>query len=109
MTSLAVVVLGSVQLVFDLRAGKTGPIMDIGMRSAGMEGARKAALLMASIAAVFVALVHVIDLRYAAMLFPLGPTVLFLKGRMRWIGAAVGLSSVAVFKLLVLDYLLPTA
>ena len=38
LASLAVVVLGSVQLVFDLRRGKSGAIMDIGMRSAGMAG-----------------------------------------------------------------------
>ena len=97
--SSAVVVLGSAQLVFDLRHGKPGAVMDIGMRSVGLPGARRTALLMAAMVAVFVALLHVIGLRYAAILFPLGPTLLFLEGRTRWIGAGVGVALLAAFSL----------
>jgi len=97
--SSAVVVLGSAQLVFDLRHGKPGAVMDIGMRSVGLPGARRTALLMAAIVAVFVALLHVIGLTYAAILFPLGPTLLFLEGRTRWIGAGVGVALLAAFSL----------
>lgn len=99
LTSLAAVFLGGVQLVFDLQQRKTGPVMDIGMRSADMEGARKTGLLMASMVAVFTALVHAIGPGYASILFPLGPTLLFLKGRTRWTGAAVGVVFVAAFNL----------
>ena len=109
LASLAVVILGSVQLVFDLRQGKTGAIMDIGMRSTGTAGAQRTTLLMVAMVAVFMALLHVIGLRYAAILFPLGPTLLFLEGRTRWVGGGVGVALVALFKLLVLDYLLATA
>lgn len=97
LTSSAVIVLGGAQLVFDLRQSKAGAIMDIGMRSAGVPGARKAALLMAAMVAVFIALIPVIGLRYAAILFPLGPTLLFLEGRTRWIGAGVGVALLAAF------------
>lgn len=97
--SSAVVVLGSAQLVFDFRQGKAGSIMDIGMRSVGLPGARRTALLMAAMVAVFMALLHVIGLRYAAILFPLGPTLLFLEGRTRWIGAGVGVALLAAFNL----------
>ena len=97
--SSAVVVLGSAQLVFDLRHGKPGAIMDIGMRSVELPGARRTALLMAAMVAVFVALLHVIGLTYAAILFPLGPTLLFLEGRTRWIGAGVGVALLAAFSL----------
>ena len=109
LVSFAVVVLGGAQLVFDLRQGKKGAIMDIGMRSAGLPSARRTALLMAAMVAVFMALISVIGLRYAVILFPLGPTLLFLEGRTRWIGAGVGVALVALFKLLILDYLLATA
>ena len=99
LASLAVVVLGSVQLVFDLRRGKSGAIMDIGMRSAGMAGARRTALLMSGVIAVFMALILVIGPRYATIVFPIGPALLFLEGRMRWIGAAVGVALLAAFNL----------
>ena len=97
--SSAVVVLGGAQLVFDLRKGKAGAIMDIGMRSVGLSGARRTALLMAAMVAVFMALLHIIGLRYASILFPLGPTLLFLEGRTRWIGAGVGVALLAAFNL----------
>ena len=97
--SSAVVVLGGAQLFFDLRQSKPGAIMDIGMRSAGLTGARRTALLMAAMMAVFMALLHVIGLRYASILFPLGPTLLFLEGRTRWMGAAVGVALLGAFNL----------
>ena len=97
--SLAVVVLGGAQLVFDLRQSKPGAIMDIGMRSMGMPGTRRTALLMAAMVAFFMALLHIIGLRYASILFPLGPTLLFLEGRTRWVGAAVGVALLAAFNL----------
>ncbi len=97
--SSAVVVLGGAQLVFDLRKGKKGAIMDIEMRSAGVPGVRRTALLMAAMVAIFMALLHIIGLRYASILFPLGPTLLFLEGRTRWMGAAVGVALLAAFNL----------
>ena len=103
LTGLAVVVLCVVQLVFDLRQGRMGAIMDIGMRSAGMEGARKTALLMSGMIAVFMALLLLAGLKYATIIFPLGPTLLFLKGRTRWIGATVGVAFMAAFNLAFLD------
>ena len=97
LVSFAVVGLGGAQLAFDLRQGKPGAIMDIGIRSLGMADARRTALLMAAMMAVFMALLHVIGLRYATILFPLGPALLFLEGRTRWIGAGVGVALLAAF------------
>ena len=54
---------------------------------------------MAAMVAVFMALLHIIGLRYASILFPLGPTLLFLEGRTRWMGAAVGVALLAAFNL----------
>ena len=95
--SLAVVVLGGAQLFFDLRRSKPGTIMDIGIRSLGMADARRTALLMAAMVTVFIALIPVIGVRYATILFPLGPALLFLEGRTRWIGAGVGVALLAAF------------
>ena len=71
--------------------------MDIGMRSVEMAGARRTALLMAAMAAVFIVLFHAIGPRYASIIFPIAPSLLFLEGRMRWIGAAVGVVLLAAF------------
>lgn len=97
LVSFAVVGLGGAQLAFDLRQSKPGRIMDIGLRSLGMADARRTALLTAAMMAVFMALLHVIGLRYATILFPLGPALLFLEGRTRWIGAGVGVALLAAF------------
>ena len=97
--SVAVIGLGGAQLVFDLRQGKPGAVMDFGMRSVGLPGARRTAMLMIAMVAVFLALLHVIGLRYASMLFPLGPALLFLEGRTRWIGAGVGVALLAAANL----------
>ena len=104
--SLAVIILSSVQLVHDLRRGKTGAIMDIGMRSAGMEGVVKTALLIIGWVAFFVLLIFVIGLKWATMVFPIGPTLLFLQGRTRWIGLAVAVPFVVLFNLIVMDYVM---
>ena len=52
---------------------------------------------------VFVALIFLIGLKYATMLFPLGPTLFFLEGRTKWIGVGVALVFVALFNLIVMD------
>ena len=104
--SIAVIALAGIQFVFDLRRGKTGAIMDIGMRSAGMAGARRAAYLIFGMLAVFVALIFLIGIKYATMLFPLGPTLFFLQGRTRWIGAAIAVAFVVAFNLVVMDYVM---
>jgi len=56
-------------------------------------------MLMVAMMAVFLALLHVIGLRYASMLFPLGPALLFLEGRTRWIGAGVGVALLAALNI----------
>ena len=104
--SIAVISLAGIQFVFDLGRGKTGAIMDIGMRSAGMAGASRAAWLIFGMLAVFVALIFLIGIKYATMLFPLGPTLFFLQGRTRWIGAAIAVSFVVAFNLIVMDYVM---
>ena len=80
--------------------------MDIGMRSAGMVGVRRTAILIFGVVALFIVLIFIIGLKYATMLFPLGPTLLFLQGRTRWIGAAIAVSFVVLFNLLVMDYVM---
>ena len=101
--STAFIILAGVQLVFDLTSGKTGAIMDIGMRSAGMAGVKRTAIIIFAFMGVFLALIFLIGLKYATMLFPLGPTLFFLEGRTKWIGVGVAFVFVVLFNLIVMD------
>ena len=98
-----VVGLTVVQLVFDSLRMKTGDIMDIGMRSAGMEGARQTGFLVGGILAVFVALIYLIGLKYATMLFPLAITYFLLEGRARKLGMPIAFAFVIAFNLILMD------
>lgn len=98
-----VVGLTAIQLVFDSLKMKTGDIMDIGMRSAGMEGARQTGFLVGGILAVFVALIYLIGLKYATMLFPLAITYFLLEGRARKLGMPIAFVFVVAFNLILMD------
>jgi TctA family transporter len=98
-----VVALAVVQLVFDSLKMKTGDIMDIGMRSAGMEGARRTGFLVGGILAVFVALIYLIGLKWATMLFPLAITYFLLEGKARKLGMPIAFVFVIAFNLILMD------
>ena len=71
-----------------------------------MEGVVRTALLIIGWLAFFVVLIFVIGLKWATMVFPIGPTLFFLQGRTCWIGLAVAVPFVVLFNLIVMDYVM---
>lgn len=104
---LAIIALAAGQLIQQIlrKGGKSEQIMDLGMRSTGMEGARRAGLSIAGMLALFLFLAGLIGLKYAAIvLAALGP-VLLLSGRLRWIGGAISGAVVALFSTILMEQL----
>ncbi len=104
-SSIAVFVLVTGQLVknvFFFREGHV-EIMDVGMRSSGLGGASRAALVVAGLLALFVFTSLLIGLSYAGLVYAvLGPLSLG-NGRWRWGGAVVAPVVVWTFIFVIAD------
>jgi len=72
-----------------LKKGGPAQIMDLGMRSSGMEGATRAGILLAELSALFLFLAMTVRLDNAAIAFAVLVPVLLLPGRGRWLTAAI--------------------
>jgi TctA family transporter len=101
--SSAVIVLALVQLGLDALQVKSGDIMDIGMRSAGMAGIRTTAYLVFGLVGAFILLIFLIGLKYATPLFAAAVPLTLLEGRARWYGAIAGVGFVTLFNLVLMD------
>ena len=101
-----VIGLTTIQFVMDSLKMKTGDIMDIGMRSSGMEGARRTGLLVFGILSVFVFLIYMIGLKYATMLFPLAATYFLLEGKARKLGMPIAVVFVLAFNFILMDWVM---
>ena len=69
--------------------GKTGEIMDIGIRSAGMEGARAAGLMFIGLLGGMLLLTGLIGLQYAAIAIALAGPPAMMQNKTGYIGGAV--------------------
>lgn len=87
------------QIVIELRGSGTQStdIMDIGMRSAGEEGAGRAAGILAAISGLYLLTIWVVGLEYAGLLFALLIPVLFMHGSSRWRVTILTVGAVALF------------
>ncbi len=74
-----------------------GQIMDLGMRSSGVEGATRSGLMLAELSALFLFLTVTVRLDNAAIAFAVLVPVLFLTGPGRWFTAAITGSIIAVW------------
>jgi hypothetical protein len=84
-------ILGIVQFLREGFGAKTGSIMDIGIRSAGQDGARSAGLIVAGFITGMVVLSGLIGLQYAAIFVALlGPPAIMGLNRTGIIGGLVG-------------------
>jgi len=91
-----IVVLSALQLVTDLRrpVAKRAAVLDLDMRSAGIEGSRQAALITGGLLAIYWLAIQAIGIRDAGLIFAALTPILLMKGRSRW---WVALISVAIY------------
>ena len=106
---LPVIALGL--LGFELWRGLRGrphpsTIMDLGLVSGGMEGARAAALRMLGLFALFLLIGTTVGLRWGALAFALAGPVFLLRGHGRWLMALVAAAVVGTFIVVFLDNVL---
>jgi hypothetical protein len=86
----AITILAAIQFIREGLGAKTGQIMDIGVRSAGAEGARQALFIVLGIIFAMVILMGIITLQWASILVALvGPPVL-MRNKTGYIGGAIG-------------------
>lgn len=85
---------------------KQGEIMDLGMRSAGVEGAKTAGVLTTLVFGVYLVGIWVIGLRYAGLLFAVLIPITLMKGFKRYLVGAISAALVAAFTFGVGDGLL---
>ena len=85
---------------------KTGEIMDIGIRSRGMEGARMAGLLFLGLLALMMILTGTIGLKWGAVAVALvGPWVM-MRNKTGIIGGMIGGTLILLLNVIFFDYLL---
>lgn len=82
-------VLATVTFFREGLGGKTGEIMDIGIRSAGMEGARAAGLLFLGLLAGMLLVTGLVGLQWAAIAIALAGPPAMMQNRTGYIGGAV--------------------
>ena len=98
--------LAYLQFVREGMGVKTGAIMDIGIRSTGIEGARQTSFVVLGLFIVLVILMGTIGLEWSSVAIAfLGPAVL-IKGKMGYIGGLSVASAVLALNLLFFDYLM---
>jgi TctA family transporter len=98
---LTVEVVGAVQ-----GRSKQASIMDLGMLSSGVEGARSASYRLVGLFAVFLLVGTTAGLKWGALAFAVGGPLVMLSGRGKWPLALVSGSIVWLFIYVVLDYVL---
>jgi hypothetical protein len=88
---VALIALSGLELFRQIARPETGPrqIMDLGMRSSGMEGAARAGVLLLDLFVLFLILAMTVRLDNAAIAFAILLPVLFLSGRKRWFTGVV--------------------
>ena len=104
--SISMIVLLLVQILITSFSGKSSEIMDIGMRSRAIEGAKHNALILAGLLALLLLLSMIIGLQYAAMVFAVLCAVSLTQSRRRWLWGFVTGSIVAAMTLGLLDRLM---
>ena len=106
---LPVIALGL--LCFELYRGlrgrpKAASIMDLGLVSTGIEGARGAALRMLGLFALFLLIGTTVGLRWGALAFALAGPIVLLRGHGRWLMALIAAAGVGLFIAIFLDRIL---
>ncbi len=85
---------------------RVASIMDLGLVSGGMEGARGAALRMLGLFVLFLLVGTTVGLKWGALAFALAGPVLLLRGHGRWLMALIAAAGVWLFIAIFLDRVL---
>jgi putative tricarboxylic transport membrane protein len=88
--AVPILVLSTAQFLREGFGAKTGDIMDIGIRSAGMEGARSAGLLIIGVITLMIVGAGLFGLQYSAILVALLGPPLIMQNRVGVYGGLVG-------------------
>ncbi|MDA1035810.1 MAG: tripartite tricarboxylate transporter permease, partial [Chloroflexi bacterium] len=105
-TGTGIIVLSLSQLYTHLVSGRTlgkDEIMDIGMKSAGMEGAREAAYKLTGMLLLFVFLTGVIGLKWSTLSFAFLSPFLFMEGKWKIYGPMISIAAVLAFEIGMMD------
>ena len=98
--------LTTMQFFLEGFGAKTGEIMDIGIRSQGMEGARQAGLMFLGMLVLMVLLTGTIGLKWAAVAVALVGPPLIMQNKTGVIGGVIGGALILALNLIFFDYLL---
>jgi len=104
--STAIMVLCVVQVVIQSLGIESGAVMDIGMRSRNVEGARRTAGILAGLIALLLLLSVLIGLKYSAIVFAALSAGILVSAKRRWIPAVVAGGIIAVVTFVVFDHLM---
>jgi putative tricarboxylic transport membrane protein len=86
-----ILILCTVQLISDLLkpVSKRAAVLDLDLRSAGIEGSRRAALITAGLLLLYYLAIEAIGIRDAGLVFAALTPILLMKTRSRWIAALI--------------------
>ena len=106
--SISLIVLTVIELLGQMFRSATGSsqIMDLGMRSSGMEGATRAGWMLVGLFVLFFLMAMTIRLDNAAIVFAALVPVLFMSGPGRWITAGITGAVLAMWTHGFMDYFL---
>lgn len=83
-----------------------GRILDISMRSAGIVGSKKAAIITAGLLALYLICIEVIGIKWAGIPFAILTPLLLMPGRKKWLVSAISVTLYVIFVLVFGDELL---
>ncbi|NIO09718.1 MAG: hypothetical protein GTO40_17635, partial [Deltaproteobacteria bacterium] len=106
LVTFSIIVLCLVQAGIQSMGFESGEIMDIGMRSAQVEGARKTALILAGLIAFLLLSSVLIGLKYSAILFAALSAGILVSAKRRWVPALIAGGIIAAVTVLLFDGLM---
>ena len=102
----AIIVLCLVQLVIQSMGFESGQVMDIGMRSASVEGSARTGVILGGLIVFLIFSSLLIGLKYSAILFAVLSAWILVSAKRRWIPALVAGSIIGGLTFGVFDYVM---
>jgi putative tricarboxylic transport membrane protein len=102
---IGIIILSLSQLYTHLtkRSYRKADIMDIGMKSSGMEGLRTNIYKVATMLGTFVVVTGFIGMQWATVAYAILSPVLFMQGKWRYLGPVISVAIVGIFQIYLMD------